>query len=235
MQLLWILAVTAGLIAILLMGAQIGRGARRQATNGGRQADGRSGRDLGANINPSQTGNEVNLWPDRTGARTRRELGARHAVDMTFAGDREEQKAPAGGGTAIGGPGQAAPGGPGQFTPGGDGQAAAVVTAGSLDPTGMTPLGVAQAQSPRAGLDPEAEFGENRVAPRTTAPDQPPTQWHKEENGVPGDHYRDGHHRSATAPERRSTATDPYAHAPVPGPNHLPPDGGADLPDQARP
>ena len=47
-------------------------------------------RDLGANVNPSQLGNEVDLWPDRTGARTRRELGARQATDVTYAGDRIE-------------------------------------------------------------------------------------------------------------------------------------------------
>jgi len=49
-------------------------------------------KDLGANVNPSQHGNEVDLWPDRTGARTRRELGARQATDVTFAGDRLEVK-----------------------------------------------------------------------------------------------------------------------------------------------
>ena len=51
-------------------------------------------RDLSANVNPSQLGNEVDLWPDRTGARTRRELGARHAADVTFVGDAEEHKGP---------------------------------------------------------------------------------------------------------------------------------------------
>lgn len=50
-------------------------------------------RDLGANINPSQLGNEVDLWPDRTGAQTRRELGARKATDVTFVGDRIEDPA----------------------------------------------------------------------------------------------------------------------------------------------
>ncbi|HYF91333.1 MAG TPA: hypothetical protein VD969_03700 [Symbiobacteriaceae bacterium] len=49
-------------------------------------------RDLGANVNPSQHGNEVDLWPDRTGARTRRELGAREATDVSFVGDRVEAK-----------------------------------------------------------------------------------------------------------------------------------------------
>lgn len=51
-------------------------------------------RDLGANINPSATGNQVNLWPDRTGAQTRYELGARDTTDMTFVGDRPEAKEP---------------------------------------------------------------------------------------------------------------------------------------------
>lgn len=169
MQLIWILAAGAGLLALFLMGARLTGGGRERVTTGQRKAEGRGGRDLGANINPSQTGNEVNLFPDRTGAQTRRELGARHAVDMTFTGEREEHS------------------------------------------------------------------GEERVVPRTSAPDQPPTQWHPKEHGVPGDHFRDGHHRSATAPERKSTATDPGAHAPGPGPNHVPPEGGVEFPDDVRP
>lgn len=174
MQLLWILAVVAGLLAIFFLGARTTLPGRERVANA---RDGQGRRDLGANVNPSQAGNEVNLWPDRTGPRTRRELGARHAVDMTFTGNREE----------------------------------------------------------RRDLDPEDHHGDDRVVPRTTAPDQPPTQWHPANHGVPGDHYRDGHHRSATAPERKSTATDPYAHAPVRGPNHLPPEGGVDFPDDIRP
>lgn len=75
-------------------------------------------------------------------------------------------------------------------------------------------------------LAPEDEFGEDRPANRTDAPDQQPTRWHPEEHGTPGQRLRDGHHRSGTAPERITTATDPYAHAPVPGPAHVPPEGG---------
>lgn len=86
-----------------------------------------------------------------------------------------------------------------------------------------------------ADLAPEDIYGEDRPAPRTTAPDAQPTQWHPDEHGVPGDHVREGHHRSATAPETRSDATDAYAHAPVPGPNHIPPEGGADFPPKVRP
>ena len=67
------------------------------------------------------------------------------------------------------------------------------------------------------------------------APDQSSTQWHPEDHGAPGDHMRGGHHRSATAPEDHSTATDPFAHAPVPGPNHVPPSGGQELPPNTQP
>jgi hypothetical protein len=150
-------------------------------------------------VNPSQLGNEVDLWPDRTGARTRRELGARHATDVTFVGDRIEHKE---GTQAL--------------------AAAQTLAAGTQ--------GEAQAD-----LAPEDEFGEDRPAHRTTAPDAQPTQWHPKDHGVPGDHIRDGHHRSATAPERHSDATDPYAHAPIPGPNHIPPEGGVEFPPAVRP
>lgn len=165
-------------------------------------------RDLGGNINPSQHGNEVDLWPDRTGARTRRELGARHAVDMTFAGDRPERKQ--GGVAALAArpePG-AAHAGPHEHGPG---------------------------TNPRADLAPEDHLGEDRPAARTHAPDAQPTQWHPDSHGVPGGHDREGHHRSASGPERITSTSDPYAHAPVPGPNHILPQGGDELPPGTRP
>lgn len=196
MQVIWVLMVAAGVLALFFMGARMTGGRReRVPTAEHRDAEGRGGRDLGANVNPSQLGNEVDQWPDRTGARTRRELGARHAADVTFSGEREEKN--------------------------------------------KTAYGVKQsdpAQHPAtADLDPEDAYGEDRPANRTVPPDQPPTQWHPREHGVPGDHIRDGHHRSATAPERQSTATDPFAHAPAPGPNHIAPEDGVDFPAEIRP
>lgn len=175
-------------------------------------------RDLGANINPSQQGNEVDLWPDRTGARTRRELGARRAANVTYAGDREE------GGRRRG-------------------HAAGPVAAPAARPEpGATrrevkpgPHEHGPGTQAKADLAPEDEFGEDRPARRTTAADNPPTQWHPDQHGVPGDHYREGHHRSATAPEKESTATDPSAHAPIPGPNHISPQDGSDFPPGVRP
>ncbi|HLN62870.1 MAG TPA: hypothetical protein VK464_15110 [Symbiobacteriaceae bacterium] len=172
-------------------------------------------RDLGANVSPSQLGNEVDLWPDRTGARTRRELGARHATDVTFVGDRIEHKE----GTQALAAAQT-------LAAGTQGEAQADVNAVGKHGPGTNTA---------ADLAPEDEFGEDRPAHRTTAPDAQPTQWHPKDHGVPGDHIRDGHHRSATAPERHSDATDPYAHAPIPGPNHIPPEGGVEFPPDVRP
>lgn len=238
--LLWALAVT-----VARMGRQSDRDPVRPAVPARRPepaADdtrvSTGDRDLGANINPSQTGNEVDLWPDRTGARTRRELGARHATDVSFVGDRIEHKE------------QAPAPRPAQQAGGAAQPASADVNAvgqPQSDPTNppVTP-GVRREEHPSrhehgpgtnraADLAPEDQYGEDRPVPRTTAPDAQPTQWHPDQHGVPGDHLRDGHHRSATAPERRSDATDPYAHAPVPGPNHIPPEGGADFPPDVRP
>jgi hypothetical protein len=42
----------------------------------------------------TQTGGKTNFWPDRTGARTRKELGAKDTRDVTFAGDALEVKEP---------------------------------------------------------------------------------------------------------------------------------------------
>lgn len=221
MGVIWtILAVAVG-IYLFYAGARWVAGGRQRAELGGRSGDEdldseRFPRvDRGANINPSQLGNEVDLWPDRTGARTRRELGARHAADVSFVGDREEHKQGAGAQQPV--QAQARPSAPGvrrEVQP-------SMQTGGPGSPTGNA-------------LAPEAEFGEDRPAARTTAPDQPPTQWHPRDHGAPGDHYREGHHRSATAPERKSDATDPFAHAPVPGPNHLPPETGDRIPPEAR-
>jgi hypothetical protein len=200
-------------------------------------------RDLGANINPSQTGNEADLWPDRTGPRTRRELGARDATDVSFVGDRVEHKDNRQGAGAQGPGAQNAPA-QGAQPPARDinamGDPQSDPTAPAVQP------GIRRHEHPSrhehgpgtnaaADLAPEDAFGEDRPAARTHAPDAQPTQWHPEDHGVPGDHIRDGHHRSASAPETRSDATDPYAHAPVPGPNHIPPEGGVDFPPEVRP
>jgi hypothetical protein len=40
------------------------------------------------------TNGETNLWPDRTGARTRKELGAKDTSDVNFVGDELEVKEP---------------------------------------------------------------------------------------------------------------------------------------------
>ncbi len=231
MELLWVLAVVAGAMLLFFLGVRT-VGGRERVRAGADRADGRQGRDLGANINPSQHGNEVDLWPDRTGARTRRELGARHAADVSFTGEFGEQKDEVPHGReAMGGPRQSDPARP-VPQPG----VRREVEDGSLDRvTGAGGITGENARAARADLAPEDALGEDRPANRTVAPDQPPTQWHPREHGVPGDHLRDGHHRSATAPERRSGATDPYAHAPVPGPNHIPPAGGVDFPDDIRP
>lgn len=226
MGFLFALLVVVGAMALFFMGARIG-GGRERVGAGSRRAEGEHGQDLGANINPSQQGNEVDLWPDRTGARTRRELGARQATDMTFTGEREERH----GREAMGGPLQSDPARPVPQP----GQRREVAD-GSLDRvTGGGGGSGEEARATGADLAPEDAYGEDRPANRTVPPDQPPTQWHPREHGVPGDHIREGHHRSATAPERHSTATDPYAHAPIPGPNHIPPQGGVDFPDEIRP
>ncbi|HYG58555.1 MAG TPA: hypothetical protein VD902_10905 [Symbiobacteriaceae bacterium] len=200
---------------------------RRVPAGGGREVR-RGGRDLGANINPSQAGNEVDLWPDRTGPRTRRELGARQATDVTYAGDRVERKAADAGDRAQR-----------RATGAGDraqrrGAAVPQATAGAANdrPASEASPGRSAAGGP---LKPEDEFSENRPAIRNTAPDGQPTQWHPDQHGVPGDHMREGHHRSASGPERRSTATDPAAHAPLPGPNHMPTPEGQNFPPDVRP
>ncbi|MFZ5825110.1 MAG: hypothetical protein ACOY94_12355 [Bacillota bacterium] len=223
MQFLWILMVAAGVLALFFMGVRWAGGRReRVPTAEHHDRDGRGGRDLGANINPSQLGNEVDLFPDRTGARTRRELGARHAADVTFSGEREENNK-----TALGvrqsDPARPAPH-PGIRREVDDGLVEARKGPATTENAPAT-----------ADLDPEDAYGEDRPANRTVPPDQPPTQWHPREHGVPGDHIRDGHHRSATAPERQSKATDPFAHGPTPGPNHIPPESGVDFPDEIRP
>lgn len=223
---IWMLAAAAFLLACFLMGARLTGGGRERVTTANRRRDGKGGRDLGANVNPSQTGNEKDLWPDRTGARTRTELGARHAVDMTFAGDREEHH----GRQAMGGPNRSDPARPAP-QPG----VRREVADGSVEPRPASKTAGQGAGQATADLDPEDAYGEDRPAVRTSSPDQPPTQFHPEEHGVPGDHLRFGHHRSATAPERRSSATDPAAHAPAPGPNHVPPAEGVDFPGDIQP
>jgi hypothetical protein len=220
---LWTILGIAFMLALFWVGARLVMGGGRRVTAAARRpepADQVPRRDLNANINPSQHGNEADKWPDRTGARTRAELGAVRAIDVSFVGDRAE--------------GAAAPA---RITPEG---------AGAIPHDGgpVTP-GVRNEVKPgphehgpgmhAAALPPEAEFGENRPANRTVAPDQPPTQWHPKDHGAPGDHTVDGHHRSATGPERHSSATDPMAHAPLPGPNHVPPEGGDELPRRTRP
>ncbi|MFZ5817349.1 MAG: hypothetical protein ACOY93_18960 [Bacillota bacterium] len=180
MEWIYVLAALGGMLALFFFGVRLVGGGRRVPTAAERDPDGRGGRDLGGNINPGQEGNRVGLWPLRTGARTRRELGARQAEDRTFTGERPERS-------------------------------------GTPD------------------LAPEDALGEDRPANRTVPPDQPPTQPHPREHGVPGDHIRGGHHRSATAPERKTGATDPHAHAPVPGPNHIPPEDGVDFPRNIQP
>lgn len=214
MQFFWILLVSAGVLALFFMGARLTGGGRRRVTTEHRDREGRGGRDLGANVNPSQAGNQVDLWPDRTGARTRRELGARHATDVTFTGERAENNKTAAG-VRQSDPARPAP------RPG----VRREVADGEVEAGGQA----------TANIAPEDAYGEDRPANRTIPPDQPPTQWHPREHGVPGDHIRGGHHRSATAPERKSRAHDPFAHAPVPGPSHVPPEGGVEFPDEIRP
>lgn len=104
MPFVWALVAGAALLAIYfasarLTGGRAGRGGNGRAPN----QEGRGARDAGANINPDQTGNEVNLWPDRMGARTPGEPGARQGVDMNFRrkGDRRPATAPEGEGDAI--------------------------------------------------------------------------------------------------------------------------------------
>lgn len=192
----------------------------RVRAGAGNKVDHTPGHVLNSNPTPTQT--EQPLWPDRTGAQTRRELGARHAVDISFDGTHEEHKRPP------------------------DRQATKAAIAAATGAGGGAQSGVRRevqpgphesgpGAHPAADLPAEAEYGEDRPANRTTAPDQPPTQWEPANSGAPGDHYRDGHHRSATAPEKQSSATDPFAHAPTPGPNHIIPPGGDQLPPETRP
>jgi hypothetical protein len=174
-------------------------------------------RSLGANVNPSQLGNEVDLWPDRTGPQTRRELGARDASDVTFVGDRVEQKGPTKAQAQVQPP----------HMPSNQHEAAEATPGGHEHGPGTNPA---------ADLAAEDIMGEDRPVPRTTAPDQQPTQWHPEEHGAPGVHIRDGHDRFATAPKTRGEAGgDPFAHAPVPGPNHMPTEAGQEFPPDVRP
>jgi hypothetical protein len=279
MSLIWALLGIALLVALFVTVARMGRKVgdqtpadlqpQRRPEPGGdqyRHEQVQTGdRDLGANINPSQTGNEADLWPDRTGARTRRELGARQATDVTFVGDRVEHKegsqagaepaaqtatATAAGGAAAGK--AAAPAGQSQST---EQTQSAEPVAQDIDTMGepqsdpsFPPVqaGIRRDEQPSmheegpgtnaaADLAPEDKFGELQPAPRIFAPDGQPLQWHPDQHGVPGDHIRDGHHTSATAPEQQSDATDPYAHAPLPGPNHIPPEGGVDFPPNVQP
>lgn len=232
----WVLLTAAFLVAAFMIGFRYSVGRRsRPALRPESRADGPPKRDLGANINPSQHGNERDLWPDRTGARTRRELGAKDAANVTFVGDREERR---------GAEPNQAQGAMERVQPQNDRR-----TYGSVqsDPTKpVMQAGVRRevqpgphehgpGTNPAADLAPEDEFGEDRPANRTTAPDQPPTQWHPDQHGDVGDHLRDGHHTSGAAPEKISTAQDPYAHAPVPGPNHIIPDSGDELRPGTRP
>jgi hypothetical protein len=249
MGFIWTVLAAAVAVAVFWMGARWvagGRSRRKAILSEERNEQGVPRRSLGANVNPSQLGNEADLWPDRTGPRTRRELGARHAADVTFTGDREEHKGR--GHTATQGQQQ------GQGTAAQEQRAAAGMVSKPPEDTARQPAKQAAASkpgvrreiqpgphehgpgtNPAADLAPEDEFGEDRPANRTTAPDAPPTQWHPDQHGVPGDHYREGHHRSATAPETQSDATDPYAHAPFPGPNHIIPESGSELPSDVRP
>ncbi len=316
MPLILTVLLAVAVLVLFWMGARfvMAYGDDRQSGRLGdeKQADKFPRRDLNANVNPSQLGNEADLWPDRTGARTRRELGARHAADVTYQGDAEEHGAVAadvtphyparsrleaqalmhkykelgqadpeavrgaGAGAERSGGAAAADAGHGAAQRPASGGAAglgavpgtgeenpeASGTGGDLwatqPPGEATAYGVVQsdpaapAQNPgirrqvQAGLDasetgqdgelaPEDAYGEDRPANRTQAPDAPPTQWHPKNHGVPGDHERNGYHTSATGPEKISDAKDPYAHAPVPGPNHIPPESGEDFPDGIRP
>ena len=243
MNIFWTLVAIALVFAIFWVGARwiFGGYFNRRVMAGGdkKHADKFPRRDLNANINPSQLGNEVDLWPDRTGARTRKELGARKAADVTYAGDREEHK-----GVRDTAKLNQAQGATEQQRPANDRTATGVVQSDPAKP--FIKPGIRREAQPgphehgpgtqaKADLAPEDHYGEDRPASRDIAPDQNPTQWHPREHGVPGDHYRNGHHRSATGPERRSDAKDPYAHAPVPGPNHIPPEAGQELPPGTQP
>lgn len=91
----WILAAAAVVVVLALFAARPRPTAPADPAPEQEQERVRPGqRDLGANINPSATGNQVDLWPDRTGAQTRCELGALDTNDMTFTGDRPEPKQP---------------------------------------------------------------------------------------------------------------------------------------------
>lgn len=220
------------LLAVALVLGLFWAGAR--LVNGGEGAGRRRARVGG----PSQTGNELDLFPDRTGARTKLELGAKEATNHTYQGDKEEPTA-----RPTGTPNQAG-GRQTALHPVNKETAYGVVQSDPTSPA-MQPGIRREVQpgphehgpgtQPAADLAPEDQYGEDRPANRTMAPDQPPTQWHPRQHGVPGDHIREGHHRSATAPIKTSDATDPYAHQPVPGPNHIPPEAGQELPENVRP
>lgn len=205
MGFLWTLIGLALIVAVFWFGARLFAGAPRPAADPQRRpepADQKPARDLDANINPSQTGNLVDKWPDRTGARTQAELGARtgavpHNGDPVTPGVRREINP-----------------GPHEHGPG----------------------------TRPASLAPEAEFGEDRPANRTVAPDQPPTQWHPKDAGSLSGYVVDEHRRPASGPAqsaefttRSGPSADPMAHAQVPGPNHIPPPDGQELLPGKRP
>lgn len=89
-----VLLVAGAAVLIFLLGARIamGPGRGRGTAAQDHKANDPPQRDLNANINPSQTGNELDLFPDRTGARTRLELGAKDAANVSYTGIREEHR-----------------------------------------------------------------------------------------------------------------------------------------------
>jgi hypothetical protein len=199
-------------------------------------------------------GDQAELWPDRTGPQTKQELGAReagHEQNLSPGASPAKEQSRAEYLTWQYVSSDPKP----DLAEGDDKQAdtteqpgneAARLGAGQPNAGPKQPYVRREVEpgphergpgaEPSANLPPEAEFGESRPARRTTAPDQPPNMWEPEESGAPGDHIRDGgHHRSATAPTKRSDSGDPYAHAPVPGPNHVIPEGGDSLPADTRP
>jgi len=122
-------------------------------------------------------GDQAELWPDRTGPQTKKELGARAAGHE-----------------------------------------------GPLSPGASLAEEKSQAEYltwQYVSADAKQTDGEAKLEPGVS--------------GAPGQHVREGgHHRSATAPTKRSDASDPIAYAPVPGPNHVFPDGGDRLPPDNR-
>lgn len=227
MELWWLLAGAVILMAVLMMrnkDRMPWRNEKPKETLG-------PGRDV-----DRVEGDQAELWPDRTGPRTKQELGARQTQDerklSPGASPAQEQSQAeyltwqyvTPGGAQAGEAKEAGPPNAGPKQP---------YVRNEVEPG---PHERGPGSEPEAKLPPEAEFGESRPARRTTAPDQPPNMWEPEESGAPGEHIRDGgYHRSATAPTKRSDTGDPYAHAPVPGPNHVIPEGGDSLSPDTRP